>query len=117
MFSRHKQGERRLGVLAALILVFAVAPQVAYLGHWPIPGSGDGHSHIHSESQARAHAAHCHLDPANCSEQSSSPAQWWIGDDLQLQSENDELQPILPIADAAVPEPPTFIIKPPPRYA
>lgn len=114
--SRPRRGKRRLGILAALVLIFAVAPQATYVDHWPLPGS-NGHVHaVQSESQTRTHAAHCHLDPANCSEQSSSPAQWWISDDLRLQSENDELQPILATANAAIPEPPTSIFKPPPRY-
>ncbi len=117
MSSDAKRG-RRLGMLAAFILVFAVAPQAAYLDHWPISGGGGGQAHAtQSESHARAHSAHCHLDPANCSEQASSPAaQWWISDDQGSQTENAEFQPILATAGAAIPEPPTSVFKPPPRY-
>ena len=62
---------RFVRVVAFIVLLGAILPQVTYLGHWSIrglnataDGSGDGHAY------------HCHGSPA-CADQAAYGLQWW----------------------------------------
>ncbi len=65
---------------SVFILLFAVLPNVLYVGHWSFP-SGPGDQVIHTEAKAEEHAAHCHIGPSNCANQQSFVGTWWVGED------------------------------------
>jgi hypothetical protein len=72
---------------AWFVLLAAVLPNVAYVGHWP--GSGDGHSHAESHeshSEVIDHALHCHVGPAKCVGGQAMVGAYWIGEDAGLLS-------------------------------
>ena len=62
MSGRARRQSLQVGSLA--VLLFAIAPNVLYVGHWGIIG---GRSDMASEAEVEEHAAHCHVGPSKCS--------------------------------------------------
>ena len=66
--ARHRRRAIRLG--SVLVLLFAVMPQVLYLGH-PMPtdgaaGQATATGHEQHDRVAAEHANHCHVGPKSC---------------------------------------------------
>jgi hypothetical protein len=66
--ARHRRQAIRLG--SVLALLFAVMPQVLYLGH-PLPADssavqGTSTGHGHHDRVVAEHANHCHVGPKGC---------------------------------------------------
>ena len=64
--------QRRLAIRlgSIIVLLFAVMPQVLYLGH-PLagegtPAPGTATEHEHHDKVAAEHANHCHVGPKGC---------------------------------------------------
>jgi hypothetical protein len=49
--------------LVIAVLLFALAPSLTYLGHWPEPSGPPMHAHASSD-----HESHCHGDVSGCSD-------------------------------------------------
>ena len=56
--------QRLLRVSSLLVLLLAVAPNVLFVGHWPVIGD----SRIDTREEAAEHAAHCHGGEQGCSQ-------------------------------------------------
>ena len=63
MSGRARQQLLHIGSL--VVLLFAIAPNVLYIGHWGIIG---GRSDMANEAEVEEHAAHCHVGPSKCSD-------------------------------------------------
>lgn len=63
MSGRARRQLLQIGSL--VVLLFAIAPNVLYIGHWGIIG---GRSDMASEAEVEGHAAHCHVGPSKCSD-------------------------------------------------
>jgi len=62
---------RFVRIVAFVVLLGAILPQVTYLGHWSIQGLN-----VTAEASADGHATHCHGSPA-CADQAAYGLQWW----------------------------------------
>jgi len=62
---------RFVRVVALVVLLGAILPQVTYLGHWSVRGLG-GAAAVADDG----HANHCHGSPA-CADQAAYGLQWW----------------------------------------
>ena len=73
---------RIVRVVALIVLLGAILPQVTYLGHWSIQ-----RLNVTAEAGADGHANHCHGAPA-CADQAAYGLQWWsdMQDALSLDS-------------------------------
>lgn len=71
---RTRQRIVRIG--AVFIMVGAILPNVAFLGHWP---ADEPHSHVAGEAQAQSHADHCHEGTSACGPH-ALVGSWWVGD-------------------------------------
>lgn len=67
--------QRRLAAISLFLLLFAVLPQVGYLGHW----GSHALSHTHgSDDHVAHHKAHCHAEVASCSDQPIPAGPGWL---------------------------------------
>ena len=73
---------RFVRMVAFIVLLGAILPQVTYLGHWSIRGLS-----VSAAPAEDGHAYHCHGSPA-CADQAAYGLQWWsdMGDALSLDS-------------------------------
>ena len=62
---------RFVRIIAFVVLLLAILPQVTYLGHWSIRGVGAA-----AAAPEDGHANHCHGSPA-CADQAAYGLQWW----------------------------------------
>ena len=62
---------RFVRVVAFIVVLGAILPQVTYLGHWSIRGLN-----VRVEASADSHANHCHGSSA-CADQTAYGLQWW----------------------------------------
>jgi hypothetical protein len=100
----------RAGALAVLLGV--VAPNVTYVGHWPLAGHTHG---ITDEASASEHAAHCHLGPSKCSGQTDFTGTWWAGQEPMVLAPAPREELVPQPSDAASLEPPAYRLLQPPR--
>ena len=103
---------RFVRVLALVVLLLAILPNVAYIGHWTIRGLETGTA----EADADSHANHCHGSSA-CSDQAAYSLQGWTEaeDALNLNGGRERAQ--APERDASPIEPIIARLDPPPQYA
>ena len=109
---RTQARQRRfVRVVAFIVLLGAILPQVTYLGHWSLQGLNTT-----AEASADGHAYHCHGSPA-CADQAAYGLQWWsdLADALSLDSGLMRAEP--DARDASTSD--AFIAPPerPPQYA
>ncbi|MDP2674668.1 MAG: hypothetical protein Q8Q00_07155 [Dehalococcoidia bacterium] len=73
---------RFVRIVAFVVLLGAILPQVTYLGHWSIQGLN-----VTAAAAGDGHANHCHGSPA-CADQAAYGLQWWsdMEDALSLDS-------------------------------
>jgi len=62
---------RFVRVVALVVVLGAILPQVTYLGHWSIRGLGGA-----AAAADDGHTNHCHGSPA-CADQAAYGLQWW----------------------------------------
>jgi hypothetical protein len=62
---------RFVRVVALLVLLGAILPQVTYVGHWSVRALGTA-----AAASNDGHATHCHGSPA-CADQAAYGLQWW----------------------------------------
>lgn len=105
--------ERRLlRVLALVVLLGAILPNVTFIGHWSIRGLGTPPA----EANADGHANHCHGASA-CADQAAYGLQWWQegGGGIALTGGQERAQPAQ--GDPSPREPVIAPLHPPPQYA
>ena len=102
---------RFVGVVALVVLLGAILPNVTYLGHWSIRGLS-----VSAAATGDGHANHCHGSPA-CADQAAYGLQWWsdMEDALSLDGGLTRAEPRE--RDASTSD--AFIAPPerPPKYA
>jgi hypothetical protein len=114
---------RRSGLVSAMavfILLGAVLPNVAYLGHSQPAPSHDHSSHQPSAPQipsSEDHALHCHAGPAGCAGAQSTVGAIWVGEDSGLIAPVSETRAAHDSSQPTKPEAPVFPILEPPRAA
>jgi hypothetical protein len=106
------QKRRFVRVVALVVLLGAILPNVTFVGHWSVRGLEDAAA----STSADGHAGHCH-GSSSCSDQAAYGIQWWKGGDgvpfLAGDSERSLLSDDVPRPlEAAL-----AVIDPPPRYA
>lgn len=100
----------KAGALAVLLGV--VAPNVTYVGHWPLAG----HTHdIKDEATASEHAAHCHLGPSKCSGQTDFTGTWWVGQEPTVLAAAPKEELVAQSSDTTLLDPPSSRLLKPPR--
>jgi len=102
---------RFVPIVAFVVLLGAILPQVTYLGHWSIRGLS-----VSAAAAGDGHANHCHGSPA-CADQAAYGLQWWsdMQDTVSLDSGLMRAEPRE--SDASTSD--AFIAPPerPPQYA
>lgn len=58
------------------VLLAALLPGIAYMGHWSAGASG--HVHPGEAQTSTNHEDHCHVGPAKCSGGVSTVGTWWV---------------------------------------
>ncbi len=102
----------RVGALAVLLGV--VAPNVTYVGHWPLAG----HTHdIVDEATANEHAAHCHVGPSKCSGQTDFTGAWWVGQEPPVPAPAPKEELVHQLPDIIPSDPPSSRLLHPPRLS
>ncbi len=103
---------RLVRVLALVVLLGAILPNITYIGHWTIRGLETANT----ATSADGHANHCHSSSA-CADQAAYGLQWWTegGDALNLNGGRERVQ--APERDASPIEPIIAPLDPPPQYA
>ena len=103
---------RFVRVVALVVLLGAILPNVTYLGHWTVRGLEPAAA----DTSADGHATHCHGSPA-CADQAAYGLQWWsdMEDDISLDGGLARAEPRE--RDASTSD--AFIAPPerPPKYA
>ncbi|HEY5638919.1 MAG TPA: hypothetical protein VIW01_02610 [Dehalococcoidia bacterium] len=114
---------RRTGLInaaAVFVLVGAILPNVAYLGHMQ-PALSHSHAahqaNTPQDSAGEEHELHCHAGPASCAGAQSMVATVWVGEDAGLIAPASETRTALDASQPTIPEAPVFPILEPPRAA
>lgn len=82
---RLMQSRRAARLMAALVLVAAVLPNVLYVGHWSAPGPEAAHSHsTATPEESDEHELHCHKGPSRCAGPQSLTGSLWVGEEAGL---------------------------------
>lgn len=76
--SRHA-----LALGSFLVLTFALVPNIAYLGHWPV-GESVASPHSHEPVSSTTHEEHCHGDSSQCDQPALSGVTWVSGESRPL---------------------------------
>jgi hypothetical protein len=100
---------------AIVVLLVALLPSIAYLGHWPL-GPSDDH-HFHTPAEAEAHATHCHTTASQCTGEAATTGTFWFGDDASPIPADGQLRQIELGQREPAQEPSVPIDTPPPRFA
>ena len=114
---------RRSGLVSAMavfILLGAVLPNVAYVGHAQPAPSHDHASHqpnAPQDSTGEEHALHCHAGAAGCAGAQSTVGAIWVGEDSGLIAPVSETRTTHDSSQPTMPEAPVFPILDPPRAA
>ncbi len=103
---------RFLRVLALVVLLGAILPNVTYIGHWSIGGLETATASANADS----HANHCHGSSA-CSDQAAYGLQWWADSEDALTLDGGLERAEAPGGDPAHIEPVIAPVYPPPQYA
>ena len=103
---------RFVRVLALVVLLVAILPNVTYVGHWTIRGLETATA----EAGADSHANHCHGSSA-CSDQAAYSLQWWTEAEDALNLNGGRERARAPERDASPIEPIIAPLDPPPQYA
>ena len=112
---------RRSGLVSAMavfILLGAVLPNVAYVGHAQPAPPHDHASHQSNapqDSTGEEHALHCHAGAAGCAGAQSTVGAIWVGEDSGLIAPVGETRTTHDSAQPTIPEAPVFPILEPPR--
>jgi hypothetical protein len=103
---------RFVRVLALVVLLGAILPNVTYIGHWTIRGLETAHA----EDSGDGHANHCH-GSSTCADQAAYGLQWLTEaeDALILHGGRERAQ--IPERDASPIELVIAPLDPPPQYA
>ncbi len=104
--------KRLVRVVALVVLLGAILPNITYIGHWTIRGLETANA----EASADGHANHCHGSSA-CADQATYGLQWWTEaeDALNLTGGPERAQ--APERNASPIEPIVALPDPPPQYA
>ena len=102
---------RFVRVVALVVLLGAILPQVTYLGHWSIQGLN-----VTAAASSDGHANHCHGSSA-CADQAASGLQWWSDAEAAVSLDSGLMRAGPRERDASASDP--FISPPerPPQYA
>ncbi len=103
---------RFVRVLALVVLLGAILPNVTYIGHWTIRGLETANA----EASADSHANHCHGSSA-CADQAAYGLQWWTESEDALILNGGQERAQTPDRDASPIEPVIAPLDPPPQYA
>jgi len=109
-----------VSVMAVFILLGAVLPNVAYVGHAQPAPPHDHASHqsnAPTDSTGEEHALHCHAGAAGCAGAQSTVGAVWVGEDSGLIVPVGETRTTRDSAQPTIPEAPVFLILEPPRTA
>jgi hypothetical protein len=98
---------------AWLVLLFALSPNVLFIGHWS-PGA-QVETHSHEAQTTAAHAEHCHGDARQCDAPAMVSVSWVTGESTPAQFPESALRPVHFPAPAAAPDTTISVITPPPR--
>lgn len=102
---------RFVRVVALVVLLGAILPQVTYLGHWSIQGLN-----VAAAASNDGHANHCHGSSA-CADQAAYGLQWWSDAEAAVSLDGGLMRAEPRERDASASDP--FISPPkrPPQYA
>jgi len=102
---------RFVGVVALVVLLGAILPNVTYVGHWSIRGLGGA-----GAASNDGHANHCHGSSA-CADQAAYGLQWWSDAEAAVSLDSGLMRAGPRERDASASDP--FISPPerPPQYA
>ncbi len=99
-------------VLALVVLLGAILPNVTYIGHWTVRGLETATA----EANADGHANHCHGSSA-CADQAAYGLQWWAEGEDALTLDGGLERAQAPEGDPSPIEPVIAPVDPPPQYA
>ena len=104
---------RFVRVVALVVLLGAILPNVTYVGHWSIRGLGGAAA---ADTSADGHANHCHGSSA-CADQAAYGLQWWSDAEATVSLDGGLMRAEPRERDASASDP--FISPPerPPQYA
>ncbi len=109
----HNGRQRRLvRVVALVVLLGAILPNVTFIGHWSIRGLGDTAAH----ASAGGHANHCHGD-SSCADQVAYGFQWWTEAEGAVILDGGQERTQSPERDSSPIEPVIIPPDPPPQHA
>jgi hypothetical protein len=109
----HNGRQRRLvRVVALVVLLGAILPNVTFIGHWSIRGLGDTAAH----ASAGGHANHCH-GSSSCADQVGYDLQWWKETEAAVTLDSDQERTQAPERDSSPIEPVIIPPDPPPQFA
>lgn len=101
-------------VMAMVVLLGTILPNVTYVGHWTVRGLGNATAT--AEASTHDHANHCH-GPSACADQPAYSLQWWRDNQKALVLDGDPERAQAPEAVPSPTEPTIAPLDPPPRYA
>jgi hypothetical protein len=99
-------------VVALVVLLVAILPNVTYVGHWTIRGLETTTAH----ASAPDHANHCH-GPSACADQTGYGLQWWWDNQNALVLDGGPDQALAPEQTPSLSDPIIAPLDPPPRSA
>ncbi len=66
-----RRRRRFVAIGAVVVLLGAILPNAAYMGHWDLPGL-----RVVEAPAGHDHASHCHGD-SSCADQAADAVPWW----------------------------------------
>jgi hypothetical protein len=102
---------RFVRIVAFVVLLGAILPQVTYLGHWSIRGLS-----VSAAASSDGHANHCHGSPA-CADQAAYGLQWWSDMEDALSLDGGLARAAPPERDASTSDAFIAPLERPPQYA
>jgi hypothetical protein len=110
-------GHRRVAAVrvgAFVVLLFALTPNILYVGHWGPGAEREAHAHDSGATQA-GHAEHCHGTANQCDAPAMVSVSWVTGDSVPPAPPNTLLIAMLPSFVPGDTDATVAVIKPPPR--
>lgn len=101
-------------VVALAVLIGAILPNVAFVGHWNFGGIIDSTAHAHGHAQA--HADQCH-GSSSCADQAAHSLPWWSETSGDSVAGSDSAPAAAPGEEPSPVEPELGRLHPPPQYA
>jgi hypothetical protein len=99
---------------AFVILLFALTPNILYVGHWGPGAEREAHPHDSGASQS-GHAEHCHGNANQCDAPAMVSVSWVTGESVPHAPPDALLVAMLPPFVPGDLETTVAVIKPPPR--